>query len=65
MDAAASVRCQILLHNQSNEDNALVVVITNMECKNKNEISLSWIYSVSCVVNLASYKNGKSVFNMH
>ena len=21
-----------------------------MECKNKNEINLSWIYSVSCVV---------------
>ena len=47
------------------KDNALVVVITNVECKNRNEINLSWIYSVSCVVNLASYKNGKSMFNMH
>ena len=43
------------------KDNALVVVITNMECKNRKEINLS----VSCVVNLASYKNGKSMFNMH
>ena len=33
------------------KDNALVVVITNMERKNRNEINLSWIYSVSCVVN--------------
>ena len=31
-------------------DNALVVANIDMECKNKNEINLIWIYSVSCVV---------------
>ena len=47
------------------KDNAPVVVITNMEYRNKNKVNLSWIYSVSCVVNSACYKSGKSVFNMH